>query len=144
MQQPHETLANTFRGLGGSSTRRAFFGKTDGQADVQRDMLMVASPVSGCVLTAPDAARQAAIKDPISGTTLHLSSNRADIVTPILKQQQVHAKNFYLSKDIDIQIALLRQTNAVNKHTNEKLGTAGYPTGLDPALLVGGKLRCAL
>eukprot|EP00775_Hariotina_reticulata_P007013 gene7013-7227_t len=119
-QQQHETLANTFRGAGGGNTRRTFFGKTDGQAELQRDMLMVASPVSGCVLTAPDAARQAAIKDPISGTTLHLSGNHADIITPVLKQHQVHAKNFYLSKDIDIQIALLRQTNTVNQHTNEK------------------------
>jgi hypothetical protein len=59
---------------------------------------------------------------------------------------QVHARNFYLRNDADITIAMLRKTNTVTRYTNEKIGTAGQPTGLDKTLqdtLAGGKLRCS-
>eukprot|EP00882_Tetradesmus_deserticola_P028624 GHRQ01031892.1.p1 GENE.GHRQ01031892.1~~GHRQ01031892.1.p1 ORF type:complete len:108 (-),score=25.89 GHRQ01031892.1:354-677(-) len=59
---------------------------------------------------------------------------------------QVHARNFYLRSDAGITIAMLRKTNKVTRFTNEKIGTAGQPTGLDRTLqdtLAGGKLRCS-
>lgn len=59
---------------------------------------------------------------------------------------QVHARTFYLRRDYDITVAMLRKTNKVTRYTNEKIGTAGQPTGLDRTLqdtLAGGKLRCS-
>eukprot|EP00879_Flechtneria_rotunda_P011085 GHRR01011582.1.p1 GENE.GHRR01011582.1~~GHRR01011582.1.p1 ORF type:complete len:182 (+),score=58.81 GHRR01011582.1:179-724(+) len=135
---------DTFRGAGtNSGLRSAFFGKTLGEAELQLDLLTVQSPVSGSSLTAARTSQHTSIKDPISGTMLQLAHNHAEVVTPVMRQSQVHARNFHLRNDVDIQVAQLRQTNKVNRYTNEKVGTAGRPTGLDPTLLSGSKLRCS-
>lgn len=81
---------DTFRGLGSSSQlRNTLFAKTLGEVELQRDLLSVESPISGSILTAPDLARRTAIKDPISGATLQLVQHHAEVVAPVLRQQQV-------------------------------------------------------
>lgn len=86
--QPEGT--NTFRGLAaGNSLRSTFFGKTMGTVQLQRDLLSVQSPISGATLTVPNKMQHGALKDPITGTTLHLGHGQSDIKTPVVKQQQV-------------------------------------------------------
>uniref|UniRef100_A0A383VQJ0 Uncharacterized protein n=1 Tax=Tetradesmus obliquus TaxID=3088 RepID=A0A383VQJ0_TETOB len=142
--------ADTFKGVtAGSSAsglRSAFYGKTMGEVELQRDLLNVQSPISGSTLTAANSQQHGIVCDPITGTPLRLSCGHAEIVTPVMRQEQVHARNFYLRSDADITIATLRKTNKVSRYTNEKIGTAGQPTGLDRVLqdtLAGGKLRCS-
>eukprot|EP00877_Chromochloris_zofingiensis_P014920 jgi/Chrzof1/9682/Cz04g12010.t1 len=93
------------------------------------------SPVSGSTLTAPDSVKCTAVKDPITGTTLTTDSGFAQVTAPVMEQPLRFARSFYLRKDIDITIQQIRSTNKVNRHTNEKIGTAGSPTGLDRTLV---------
>lgn len=87
----HKLGEDTFRGLASSSSelRHTFFGKTLGEVGLQHDLLSVQSPISGSTLTAPDLARRTTVKDPISGATLQLIQQHAEVVAPVLRQQQV-------------------------------------------------------
>ncbi|KAF6264525.1 hypothetical protein COO60DRAFT_1281807 [Scenedesmus sp. NREL 46B-D3] len=150
LQRPLQLGNDTFRGLAGGSSasglRTAFYGKTMGEVELQKDLLCVQSPISGSTLTAANSLQHGTVRDPITGTLLRLSCGHAEIVMPVMRQQQVHARTFYLRRDYDITVAMLRKTNKVTRYTNEKIGTAGQPTGLDRTLqdtLAGGKLRCS-
>lgn len=98
-------------------------------------LMTLHSPVSGSTLTAPDSVKCTAVKDPITGTTLTTDSGFAQVTAPVMEQPLRFARSFYLRKDIDITIQQIRSTNKVNRHTNEKIGTAGSPTGLDRTLV---------
>eukprot|EP00798_Chlamydomonas_sp_ICE-L_P020962 gene20962-27817_t len=71
------------------------------------------------------------IRDPIAGCNLRLNGDRASVTTPASKQNMAFSKKLYTTKDVDVTIATLRATTKVSRYTNEKVGTAGTPTGLD-------------
>jgi hypothetical protein len=83
---PHQQLGtDTFRGIStdSSSTRAALYAKVEGQHVTHPGatglLLHVASPVSGSLLTVPDscgAQHHAAVKDPVSGTLLHVGGSQ--------------------------------------------------------------------
>eukprot|EP00878_Enallax_costatus_P033457 GHUV01036922.1.p1 GENE.GHUV01036922.1~~GHUV01036922.1.p1 ORF type:complete len:178 (-),score=20.98 GHUV01036922.1:464-997(-) len=104
LQMSHSTLGqDTFKGIGNSSPLRGtLYGKSPGEVDVKRDLLSVHSPISGSTLTAPDVARHTAIKDPISGATLQLSKNQAQVVAPVLRQEQVCSAVWYCALETSI------------------------------------------
>lgn len=122
--------------------RNTIFGKTLGEVERVSGGLTLRSPVSGATLTcqAPTAGsvrRAVTVRDPVSGTVLRLSGSRAHVTAPVLRQRQVHARTFHITRDIDVAIALLREARGFGRATNEKLGTAGTPTGLAKELLSG-------
>lgn len=124
--------SDTFRsGFTGSSSRSEYFFKNPGEIEQYRDGLVrVQSPISGSILTTTTRSKLA-VQDPITGTTLKLDQGHAQITTPVVKQGMVHSRKFRLSRDVDITIQQLRGTKHVNRNTNEKIGTAGTPTGMD-------------
>lgn len=87
--------ADTFKGVtAGSSAsglRSAFYGKIMGEVKLQRDLLNVQSPISGSTLTAANSQQHGIVRDPITGTPLRLSCGHAEIVTPVIRQEQVCA-----------------------------------------------------
>jgi hypothetical protein len=93
LQRPLQLGTDTFKGItAGSSAsglRSAFYGKTMGEVELQRDLLNVQSPISGSTLTAPNSQQHGVVRDPITGTPLRLSCGHAKIVTPVMRQEQV-------------------------------------------------------
>ena len=127
---------DTFRKAASTLSRSVLYGKNDGEVHEERAGLrVVESPVSGSTLVIADPGRLQAVKDPITGTVLSISSAHANVTAPLQKQPQVHSRKFYLQRDVEITIQQLRGTNKVNRHTNEKMGTSGTPTGLDASLV---------
>jgi hypothetical protein len=93
LQRPLQLGTDTFKGLtSGSSAsglRSAFYGKTMGEVELQRDLLCVQSPISGSTLTAPNSMQHGTVRDPITGTPLCLRGGHAEVVTPVMRQEQV-------------------------------------------------------
>ncbi|KAF5829687.1 hypothetical protein DUNSADRAFT_15662 [Dunaliella salina] len=87
------------------------------------------SPISGSLLVSNGSVNQA-VRDPMTGTTLKFNGGHAAVTTPALRQELKHTKKFYITKDVDITIQMLRNTTGVSRATNEKIGTAGTSTGV--------------
>ncbi|KXZ46264.1 hypothetical protein GPECTOR_45g134 [Gonium pectorale] len=98
-------------------------------------VLRVESPISGDLLVTPVAKNSAGVRDPVAGTTMRYEGGSAVLQTPGDANALMRSRRFYIDKDVDITIQTLRATTKVSKYTNEKVGTAGTPTGMDPALL---------
>lgn len=92
------------------------------------------SAVSGNLLVSTVNKNRSGVRDPMSGTPLRYVGAQARVTTPMAKQQMLYSRSFYLTKDVDISIQTLRNTTKVSRYTNEKVGTAGSPTGLDQKL----------
>ncbi|KAG1657221.1 hypothetical protein FOA52_011509 [Chlamydomonas sp. UWO 241] len=122
---------DTFRGTNGSSLLRStLYEKNSGDTRTDRcGLVRTQSPVSGNTLLSTTSGAST-VKDPISGSHLHFSGSTAEVRTPAQKQQFLHSRNLYLTKDIDVTIQILRNTTKVSKYTNERIGTAGTSTGL--------------
>uniref|UniRef100_A0A7R9VH70 Uncharacterized protein n=1 Tax=Chlamydomonas euryale TaxID=1486919 RepID=A0A7R9VH70_9CHLO len=120
---------DTFRGVAGASLLRStLYSKNPGETSIDRSGLVrTESPISGNLLI---STGKHAVKDPIAGCTLNFLGDRAITAAPAQKQQMLHSRNLYLTKDIDVTIQTLRNTTKVSKYTNERVGTAGTPTGL--------------
>lgn len=142
--------SNTFMPRMSASTyfRTQLYDKNSGStSSIHASGLMkMSSPISGELLVSPAITSspmsesaggvpcRAGVRDPIAGCVLHLEGQRAIVTFPIQKQQLIRTRGFYLTKDIDNTIQTLRSTTKVNRYTNEKVGTAGTPTGLDNTL----------
>ncbi|GIL93141.1 hypothetical protein Vretimale_19365 [Volvox reticuliferus] len=132
---------DTFRGTTGldatTSSRTSLYSKNDGNVSLDNTavVLRVESPISGDLLIAPVAKNRSGVRDPISGTPMRYEGDAAIVRTPAAANQFMRTRKFYIDKDVDITIQTLRSTTKVNRNTNEKVGTAGTPTGMDPALL---------
>lgn len=127
---------DTFRGTGldSSMLRTGLYQKNEGDYNVERSTLTrTDSPISGNMLISLMRTDHK-IRDPIAGATLKYTGDRAVVTTPVQKQQQHHSKQFWLTKDVDITIQTLRNTTKVSRYTNEKVCTAGTPTGMDKSL----------
>jgi len=126
---------DTFRGtLGSTLLRTELYQKNFGNTTIDRSGLVrTDSPVSGNLLLSTKSKTHK-IRDPIAGCTLKYVGAQATVTAPVQKQQMQFSKQFYLTKDVDITIQTLRNTTKVNRYTNEKVGTAGTPTGLDKVL----------
>lgn len=124
--------SDTFRsGLTGSCARSELFFKCPGDIESYRDGLVrVQSPISGSILATTTRCKLS-VQDPITGTTLKLDQGQAQVTAPAQKQALVHSRRFRLVRDVDVTIQTLRNTKHVNRNTNEKIGTAGTPTGMD-------------
>jgi hypothetical protein len=89
------------------------------------------------VLTlATGGANMNSVRDPISGAVLALHGGAAAPAPPPprVRQPQVHTRTFFLGSALDVAIQQLRSCPAVSRCTNEKVCTAGTPTGVGPAL----------
>ncbi|EFJ41195.1 hypothetical protein VOLCADRAFT_98857 [Volvox carteri f. nagariensis] len=132
---------DTFRGTTGlnvtSSSRISLYSKNGGNVTLDNTevVLRVESPISGDLLVAPVAKNKSGVRDPVSGTPMRYEGDSAILQTPGAANQFMRTRKFYIDKDIDVTIQTLRNTTKVNRNTNEKVGTAGTPTGMDPALL---------
>uniref|UniRef100_A0A7S0UQF1 Uncharacterized protein n=1 Tax=Polytomella parva TaxID=51329 RepID=A0A7S0UQF1_9CHLO len=127
---------DTYRGsLNNTATRLSTYSKNSGDIviDNSNTFVRLESPISGNLLLTCTGTNNK-VKDPISGTPLLREGNAVRPVTPVSKNISRYSKNFYTTKDIDITIQTLRQTTTVNKYTNEKVGTAGTPTGMGKSL----------
>lgn len=127
---------DTFRGVGPDSTmlRTELYNKNEGHHTVKHDGLArTESAVSGNILVSAHQ-RKDKIRDPIAGCSLRIHGDRATVTAPATKQQFAFSKKFYNTKDIDLTIQTLRNTTKFNRYTNEKVGTAGTPTGMDKRL----------
>lgn len=122
---------DTFRGTANSTLMRtALYNKNGGDIDVHKSgLLRLESPISGNLLVSTASAQQK-LRDPISGTNLRYAGGHAVVTTHAMKQELVCSRKFYVTKDVDITIQTLRNTTKVSRYTNEKVGTAGTPTGL--------------
>ncbi|KAG2454380.1 hypothetical protein HYH02_001403 [Chlamydomonas schloesseri] len=131
---------DTFRGTSASSTasRMSLYSKNGGEVGLDNtcNVLRVESPISGDLLVAPLARNWGNVRDPVSGTPMRFHGEMAVLQTPGAGNQLMRHRNFYITKDVDITIQTLRSTTKVNKYTNEKVGTAGTPTGIDPSLML--------
>jgi len=136
---------NTFRGtLGASMLRGTLYQKNTG--DVAQDelgLVRTSSPISGSLLLSRSTAH-GHVKDPMTGTTLHRQGATAVVSTPVQKQQLRFSKKFYLTKDVDISLQTLRNTTTVTRYTNEKVGTAGTPTGMGSSLKAYQEVRAQM
>jgi hypothetical protein len=75
------------------------------------------------------------LRDPLSGAVLALRRGGAAPAPPrATRQLQVHSRSFWLVSNIDIAILRLRACPPVCRATNERVCTAGTPTGVDGAL----------
>ncbi|KAG2487009.1 hypothetical protein HYH03_014380 [Edaphochlamys debaryana] len=138
--RPLDTVGlDTFRGTGMNSTasRMSLYSKNGGDVRVDNTgvVMRVESPVSGDLLITPVAKNRPGVKDPVAGTPMRYHGGTALLQTPATNNQFLRTRKFYITKDVDITIQTLRNTTKVNRFTNEKVGTAGTPTGMDPALL---------
>ncbi|MEW5309252.1 MAG: hypothetical protein WDW38_001151 [Sanguina aurantia] len=127
---------DTFRGtLNASLLRNTLYQKNAGAVEhLTNNLVHVESPVSGVKLTSTSTRRNN-IRDPICGAVLHYDTTVATVTAPVRKQQMLHSRSFFLTKDVDLTIQTLRSTTKINRYTNEKVGTAGTPTGLDTSLI---------
>lgn len=127
---------DTFRGtLNASLLRSTLYQKNAGVVEhLTSELVHVESPVSGVMLTST-GSRKNNIRDPICGAVLHYDNTIATVTAPVRKQQMLHSRKFFLTKDVDLTIQTLRSTTKINRFTNEKVGTAGTPTGLDTTLI---------
>ncbi|PNW70729.1 hypothetical protein CHLRE_17g732150v5 [Chlamydomonas reinhardtii] len=129
---------DTFRGTNASSTasRMSLYSKNGGEVGLDNtcNVLRVESPITGDLLVTPLARNRAGVRDPVSGTPMRYHGEMAVLQTPGAGNQLQRHRKFYITKDVDITIQTLRNTTKVSKYTNEKVGTAGTPTGIDPAL----------
>mmetsp|Transcript_21337 Transcript_21337/g.59167 ORF Transcript_21337/g.59167 Transcript_21337/m.59167 type:complete len:160 (+) Transcript_21337:1930-2409(+) len=119
-------------GLDATQTLRpSLYSKNQGQVTQDRTQLVrTESPISGSLLVSNGSVHQA-VKDPMTGTTLKFKGGHAAVTTPVLRQELKHTKKFYITKDVDITIQMLRNTTGVSRATNEKIGTAGTSTGVN-------------
>lgn len=126
---------DTFRGTANSTLlRTGLYSKNNGIVEVNRNGLVrTESPISNSLLVSVASTTQA-VRDPISGTLLLYRSGCAEVTAPSSKQPMLHSRSFHLKKDIDVTIQQLRSTTGFSRKTNEKVGTAGTPTGLDKSL----------
>jgi hypothetical protein len=76
----------------------------------------------------------AAVQDPISGALLSVSGGRAAPAARRIKHPQPYSRRLYLANPLDVAIHQLRNCPTVSRGTNEKIGTAGAATGVDPVL----------
>eukprot|EP00955_Chlamydomonas_euryale_P113340 366212-Chlamydomonas_euryale.AAC.4 len=94
---------DTFRGVAGASLLRStLYSKNPGETSIDRSGLVrTESPISGNLLI---STGKHAVKDPIAGCTLNFLGDRAITAAPAQKQQMLHSRNLYLTKDIDVTI----------------------------------------
>ncbi|GLC39780.1 hypothetical protein PLESTF_000883300 [Pleodorina starrii] len=131
---------DTFRGTTGMNTtasRASLYGKNAGDVSLDNTgvVLRVESPISGDLLVAPVVKNRSGVRDPVSGTPMRYEGDSAIVQTPAAANHLMRTRKFYIDKDVDITIQTLRSTTKVNRNTNERVGTAGTATGMDPALL---------
>ncbi|GFR51600.1 hypothetical protein Agub_g14024 [Astrephomene gubernaculifera] len=131
---------DTFRGaqtFNSTACRMSLYGKNEGEVALDNTgaVLRVHSPISGDLLVTPVAKNRPGVRDPVAGSPMRYHGDAAVLQTPAAANGFMRTRKFYIDKDIDITIQTLRNTTKVNKYTNEKVGTAGTPTGMDPALL---------
>lgn len=137
--------ADTFKGSIDGSSRAQLYCKNAANVtpdDGVHGLTRLASPVSGCSLTAASfgsvgGVRCPVVLDPISGTPLRLQGGRATPTAHAIKQPARFSRGPYLRRDIDVTLVQLRSTTRL-MGANEKAGTAGTPTGMhrnlrDPA-----------
>ncbi|GMH33581.1 hypothetical protein BSKO_01415 [Bryopsis sp. KO-2023] len=114
--------------------RQTLYQKNDGKvAKCRSGFMEVESPISGANLTVTHPTGRF-IKDPVTGTALEMQNGRAVVTTRDMNQDFLRSRKFRVQDDIDITIQQLRRTTYVNSRTNEKIGTSGSPTGMDPCL----------
>lgn len=120
--------------------RTQLFNKTDGLVNEDATsggmLLRCSSPISGAsLLIRPTTAQQQShVRDPISGATLRIEGRTAKLSLPVHKQPSFRSRTLYLRSDVENTINVLRNTNKVSRMTNEKIGTAGTPTGRNDPL----------
>ena len=129
--QPGSSLSSYFR--------TQLFNKTDGLVNEDKSsggqLMRCSSPISGASLQLrPSSQRQSYVKDPISGATLKIEGRTAKISLPMQKQPFVRSRTLYLRTDVENTINTLRNTTKISRNTNEKIGTAGTPTGRNDPL----------
>lgn len=130
---------DTFRGtFGSTASRQSLYSKNGGERspDNTCTMYRVESPVSGNLLITPLSRNRPSVRDPISGTPMRYCGNVAVVTTPGQVNQFSRCRRFFISRDVDVTIQTLRNTTKVSKYTNERVGTAGTPTGMDRTLQV--------
>ncbi|KAJ9519869.1 hypothetical protein QJQ45_014581 [Haematococcus lacustris] len=123
---------DTFRHTRSSLLRTSLYNKNDGAVTEVLGTTRTSSPASGDMLLT--VSRSQRVRDPLTGATLSIKGGHAQVTTPVQKQQMRFSKQFYVTKDVDITVQTLRNTCKVSKYTNEKIGTAGTPTGMESSL----------
>jgi len=100
------------------------------------------SPVSGATLTTLDP--KAVLRDPITGTHLVVRGGRAEVLNPHRRSAFLRDRSHFVCDEARCTAQQQRATwrTTGRSGTNEKVGTAGTPTGVDPALRVVGTGGC--
>jgi hypothetical protein len=94
-------------------------------------LAVVESRASGATLIVPHGgAIMAPVQDPVTGATLGLHSTAPRRV----RNPQPHSRKFWVSGAAEVAIDQMRRCPPVTRCTNERVGTAGRPTGVDHTL----------